>query len=58
MVREIVYDGDAFHFTSHLAASAYASEGRERFGDRFALDSPRFCGDDHREAIAHVELAN
>src|SRR5947209_15086727 len=58
VVREVVNDRDAALAPAHLHAPLDALERGERVLDLRARDAPRFGGDDDREAVAHVEVAD
>src|SRR5712692_2647826 len=58
MMGEIVNDGDAVNFSANLATAADALESRQRPGDGVALNSPRVSGNDYRQAVPHIEIAD
>src|SRR5215468_7380050 len=58
MMGEIIDDGHTIDFTTHLATTAYTLESCQSFGNFFSIDSPRVSGNDCRQTIAHVEVAN
>src|SRR2546421_712750 len=58
MLSKVIDDRDGADFTALFATTAHALESRERVDNRLALNSPGVGSDDHREAVADIELAN
>jgi hypothetical protein len=58
VVREVVDDGDAALLAAHLHPALDALEGGERILDGLAREPPSVGGDDDRETVEHVEVAD
>ena len=58
MMRKIIDHDDAIDLAADFAAAADALEARQRGGDGCAFDAPGIRGDDRRQAVAYIELAD
>ena len=58
MMSKVIDDRDAVDFTANFATPAHALKSAERIGDGLAFNSPGVGGDDRRQGIAHVKVAN
>src|SRR6266550_697974 len=58
MMGEIVNDSDALNLSANLATAADALERCQRGGDGLEFNSPCIGGNDHRQTVAHVEIAD
>ncbi|MEJ7708804.1 MAG: hypothetical protein WKF84_02860 [Pyrinomonadaceae bacterium] len=57
-MREIIYDRYSAHHSAHFCATLNALKRCKRRGNALAINAPGIGGDDHREAVAHIKVAD
>src|ERR1700716_2375349 len=55
---KVVDHRDAVNFAANFATPPDALESRERRGDSFTLNPPGISGNDRRQAVTYVEIAD
>src|ERR1700752_2066546 len=58
MMCEVVNHSDTVHFSAHFTTTADACKAGECITDAFAICTPRVGGDDYRQAITKIKLAD